>query len=87
MLSLRKNSQHINEDVCKWIPLPSLKEKWTDKKVFEYFKLSKKQIDLINGTIIVGFNDTDKKKKSNSKKKAVENKEKPKSTLKKDIDV
>ena len=35
--------------------------------------LSKKQIDLINGTIIVGFNDTDKKKKSNSKKKAVEN--------------
>ena len=40
MLSLRKQSQDINENTCKWIPLPTLDKEWTDKTVYKYFKLT-----------------------------------------------
>jgi site-specific DNA-methyltransferase (adenine-specific) len=36
MLSIRKISQHINGDVCKWIPLLPLDRIWTDELVCEY---------------------------------------------------
>jgi len=39
MLSVRKISQHINGDVCKWIPLVPLDRKWSDDKVCEYLKI------------------------------------------------
>lgn len=39
MLSVRKISQHINGDVCKWIPLVPLDRTWTDDKVCEYLKI------------------------------------------------
>jgi site-specific DNA-methyltransferase (adenine-specific) len=39
MLSVRKISQHINGDVCKWIPLVPLDRTWSDDKVFEYLKI------------------------------------------------
>jgi site-specific DNA-methyltransferase (adenine-specific) len=40
MLSVRKISQHINGDVCKWIPLVPLDRIWTDEKVCEYLKIN-----------------------------------------------
>ena len=55
MLSLRKNSQHINEDVCKWIPLPQLNKDWIDDEVYKHFNLSEEDIKLINDTNIVGY--------------------------------
>lgn len=55
MLSLRKSSQHNNEDVCKWIPLPPLNKEWTDEEVYQHFKLSEDDIKLINDTNIVGY--------------------------------
>lgn len=55
MLSLRKSSQHNNEDVCKWIPLPPLNKEWTDDEVYQHFKLSEEDIKLINDTNIVGY--------------------------------
>jgi hypothetical protein len=55
MLSLRKNSQHNNEDVCKWIPLPPLNKEWTDEEVYKHFKLSEDDIKLINDTNIIGY--------------------------------
>ena len=55
MLSLRKSSQHNNEDVCKWIPLPPLNKEWTDEEVYKHFKLSEDDIKLINDTNIVGY--------------------------------
>uniref|UniRef100_A0A6C0HMP8 Uncharacterized protein n=1 Tax=viral metagenome TaxID=1070528 RepID=A0A6C0HMP8_9ZZZZ len=55
MLSIRKNSQHINEDVCKWIPLPPLNKEWTDVEIYKHFKLSEDDIKLINDTNIVGY--------------------------------
>ena len=55
MLSLRKSSQHNNEDVCKWIPLPPLNKEWTDEEVYKHFKLSEDDIKLINATNIIGY--------------------------------
>jgi len=55
MLALRKNSQLISNNTCKWIPLPPLNKEWTDKEVYKYFKLSEDDIKLINDTNIVGY--------------------------------
>ena len=55
MLSLRKSSQHNNEDVCKWIPLPPLNKEWTDDEAYKHFKLLEDDIKLINDTNIVGY--------------------------------
>jgi site-specific DNA-methyltransferase (adenine-specific) len=41
MLSVRKISQHINEDVCKWIPLVPFDRMWNDDKICEYFGIEK----------------------------------------------
>ena len=65
-LSLRKITQNISSDTCKWIPLPPLNKIWNDEEVYKYFKLSTNDIKLIDETNIIGF---DKKsiKKSISK--------------------
>lgn len=55
LLSIRKISQHINEFVCKWIPLPPLDRIWTDKHLFEYYKLDKEEIELVKNTNIKGY--------------------------------
>lgn len=41
MLSIRKISQDISENTCKWIPLVPLDRIWTDDKVCEYLKIDK----------------------------------------------
>jgi hypothetical protein len=55
MLSLRKNSQDIQEQSIKWIPLPLLNKEWTDEEVYKHFKLSQDDIKLINATNIIGY--------------------------------
>jgi site-specific DNA-methyltransferase (adenine-specific) len=39
ILSIRKISQDISENTCKWIPLVPLDRTWTDDKVCEYLKI------------------------------------------------
>jgi site-specific DNA-methyltransferase (adenine-specific) len=39
LLSIRKISQHINGDVCKWIPLVPLDRIWSDEMVCKYFAI------------------------------------------------
>jgi site-specific DNA-methyltransferase (adenine-specific) len=49
MLSLRKVSQDINAQTCKWIPLPPLDRVWTDETVYRFYKITKEEqrkIDL-----------------------------------------
>jgi site-specific DNA-methyltransferase (adenine-specific) len=41
MLSIRKISQDISENTCKWIPLLPLDRIWTDDKVCEYINIDK----------------------------------------------
>lgn len=55
MLSLRKNSQDIQEQSIKWIPLPPLNKEWTDEEVYKYFKLSDDDIKLIKYTNINSY--------------------------------
>jgi hypothetical protein len=57
MLSLCKNSQHINENVCKWVPIPPLDREWNDENIYQYFQLTTENIELIQNTNIVGYND------------------------------
>jgi len=40
MLGIRKISQHINTDTCKWIPKVPFDRIWNDNDVMEYFGLS-----------------------------------------------
>jgi hypothetical protein len=47
MLSIRKISQDISKNTCKWIPLVPLDRTWTDNDVYEYFNFTQEQIDLI----------------------------------------
>jgi hypothetical protein len=54
---LRKNSQHTNEDTCKWIPQPPLTKIWTDDELYKYYKLSDNEINLIKEIKITGYND------------------------------
>jgi hypothetical protein len=58
MLSLRKISQHVNGDTCKWIPLPTLDKIWCDVDIYEYFNLTRKDINLIEEANIVGYKNT-----------------------------
>lgn len=39
MLSIRKISQDISENTCKWIPLVPLDRTWNDEKVCEYLNI------------------------------------------------
>ena len=45
MLMIRKISQDISENTCKWIPLVPLDRKWTDDGVYKFLKI--KETDLV----------------------------------------
>jgi len=67
MLSLRKNSQLISNNTCKWIPLPPLDKVWDDEEVYKYFKLEEDDIKLIKETKINGYNDIKPKNENEPK--------------------
>ena len=47
ILSLRKISQDIKPDTCKWIPMVPFDREWTDELLFEYFNLSEDEKKII----------------------------------------
>jgi len=47
MLSLRKTSQTIKSDTCKWIPLVPFDREWSDDQLFDYFNLSQDERNII----------------------------------------
>jgi hypothetical protein len=51
MLSIRKISQDISKNTCKWIPLVPLTKIWSDKDVYDYFKLTEEDITSIEKSI------------------------------------
>jgi len=55
ILSLRKMTQNICSDTCKWIPLPKLDRIWNDNEIYKYFNLTNDDIILINNTDIIGY--------------------------------
>ncbi len=57
LLSIRKNSQNISKDTCKWIPLPQLDTIWDDAKLYRHFGLTPDDICMVEATHIVGRTD------------------------------
>ncbi len=55
MLSLRKMSQDISENTCKWIPMVPLDREWNDSLVNQYFNLSEMDIHVIRSTKVTGY--------------------------------
>jgi hypothetical protein len=51
LLSVRKISQDISENTCKWIPLVPLNKKWNDKNIYEYFNLTEEEIKFVESSI------------------------------------
>jgi len=43
LLGLRKLTQDIPKDRWAWVPYMDLSKEWTDEKLFDYFKLTKKE--------------------------------------------
>jgi site-specific DNA-methyltransferase (adenine-specific) len=48
LLGLRKASQHVNSETCKWIPLPPLDQTWTDESVNAYYNLTAEEVALLD---------------------------------------
>lgn len=47
LLSIRKISQDIKPDTCKWIPMVPFDREWTDELLFDYFNLAEDEKKLI----------------------------------------
>ena len=47
ILSIRKVSQGIKGDTCKWIPMVPFDREWTDEMLYEYFNLTQEEIEII----------------------------------------
>ena len=47
LLSIRKISQTISKDTCKYIPLIPFDRTWSDPEIYKYFKLTKDEIKQI----------------------------------------
>ena len=52
MLSIRKNSQHISNKTCEWIPLVPLDRIWTDNEVKKHFEFTDEIEKLYNPNVI-----------------------------------
>ena len=46
-LSLRKTSQNMNRKTLAWIPMVSFDREWTDEELFDTFKLTQEEIEII----------------------------------------
>jgi site-specific DNA-methyltransferase (adenine-specific) len=47
LLSLRKNTHDVKKNTLLWIPLVPLDRLWDDKKLYTYFNISEKEINII----------------------------------------
>ena len=51
LLSVRKISQDISKNTCKWIALVPLNKIWSNEEVYDYFKLTEGEIKFIESSI------------------------------------
>lgn len=47
LLSLRKVSQSIKPDTCKWIPIVPFDREWTDELLLDYFNLTEEDRNIV----------------------------------------
>jgi|UniRef100_A0A6C0J125 hypothetical protein len=51
LLSVRKISQDISENTCKWISIVPLNKKWNNDEVYKYFEITEEEIKIIESSI------------------------------------
>ena len=51
LVSVRKNTQHGTRRVYQFVPLQEFSKPWTDKELYEKYKLTQEEIDYIEETI------------------------------------
>ena len=69
VLSIRKISQHINIDVCKWIPVVPFDRIWTDDLVCEYLGITR---DMYEENNIIKIEDISLEKPVNNISKSLQ---------------
>lgn len=68
MLTLKKNTQHATRGAYQFVPMQDFSHPWTDEQLYAKYGLSKDEINFIESMIRPMDNDSDKPKKSRSKK-------------------
>ena len=68
MLTLKKNTQHATRGAYQFVPMQDFTQSWTDEKLYQKYGLSKDEIAFIESMIRPMDNDSDKPKKSRTKK-------------------
>ena len=51
LVGLRKNTQHVTRDRFSFAPILSMKQKWSDEKLYKHFGLTKDEIAFIESMI------------------------------------
>lgn len=51
LLGLRKITQHIPRDRWNWVPYMDVKRQWSDKELFAYFSITKKEQEHISSKV------------------------------------
>lgn len=51
LLTLKKNTQHTPAKVYSFIPMQDFSKSWTDKELYEKYKLSKEEIEFIESMV------------------------------------
>lgn len=46
-LSLRKKTQNMKPDTCRWIPIVPFDREWTDEELFDYFELTEEERNIV----------------------------------------
>ncbi|SPX80978.1 Eco57I restriction-modification methylase domain-containing protein [Moraxella ovis] len=68
MLTLKKNTQHTTKLTYEFVPIQDFSRAWTDEQLYAKYGLSKDEINFIESMIRPMDNDSDKPKKSRTKK-------------------
>ena len=51
LLTLIKNTQHTPPSTYEFIPMQDFSKSWTDKELYEKYKLSKEEIEFIESMV------------------------------------
>ena len=68
MLTLKKNTQHATKGAYQFVPMQDFSRSWTDEQLYAKYGLSKDEIGFVESMIRPMDNDSDKPKKSRTKK-------------------
>jgi site-specific DNA-methyltransferase (adenine-specific) len=48
---LAKNSQNMNQDIFRFVPIQILNKKWSDKELYTKYQINEYEIDFIDSVI------------------------------------